>query len=64
MQQSEIDRTKEILNYLDNENVQYLDYSAYNEEEHDEKYKSGPTQIIRPNEKSAIRREKEGLPSS
>lgn len=38
MQQSEIDRTKEILNYLDNKNVQYLDYSAYNEEEHDEKY--------------------------
>lgn len=37
MQQSEINRTKEILNYLDNKNVQYLDYSAYNEEEHDEK---------------------------
>lgn len=38
MQQSEIDQTKKLLNYLDNQNVQYLDYSAYNEEEHDEKY--------------------------
>ena len=38
MQQSEINRTKELLNYLDNQRVKYLDYSAYNEEGHDEKY--------------------------
>lgn len=40
MQPSQINRTKEILAYLDNEKVQYLDYSAYNEEEYDEKYQN------------------------
>lgn len=38
MQQSKINRAKEILKYLNNQKVTYLDYSAYNEEEHDEKY--------------------------
>lgn len=38
MRQSQIDRTKEILNQLNSQNVQYLDYSAYNEEERDERY--------------------------
>lgn len=46
MQQSQINRTKEILNHLDDENVQYLDYSAYNEEEHDEKYQTAYIELF------------------
>lgn len=46
MQQSQINRTKEILKHLDDENVQYLDYSAYNEEEHDEKYQTAYIELF------------------
>ena len=46
MHQSQINRTKEILTYLDNENIQYLDYSAYNEEEHDEKYQKAYIELF------------------
>lgn len=46
MQQSQINRTKEILNHLDNEKVTYLDYSAYNEEEHDEKYQKAYIELF------------------
>lgn len=46
MQQSQINRAKELLNYLDNQKVKYLDYSAYNEEEHNEKYQKVYIQLF------------------
>lgn len=46
MQQSQINRAKELLNYLDNQKVKYLDYSAYNEEEHDEKYQKAYIELF------------------
>lgn len=46
MQQSQINRAKELLNYLDNQKVKYLDYSAYNEEEQKEKYQKVYIQLF------------------
>lgn len=46
MQQSQINRAKELLNYLNNQKVKYLDYSAYNEEEHDEKYQKAYIELF------------------
>ena len=46
MQQSQITRAKKLLNYLDDQRVKYLDYSAYNEEEHNEKYQKEYIQLF------------------